>query len=100
MLEMCHFKNGFLENIANLGELEHKLNSWVIFLRLLLLKWCWFELGYGYLKSSVLMQGEHIVENPNSRSTIDNVYLFLACITKFWQEVYIRNYISLWLMLK
>lgn len=46
------------------------------------------------------MREKHNVENPNSRSTIDNVYLFLAHITEFWQEIYIRNDISLWLTLK
>ena len=48
----------------------------------------------------MLILGDRGVENPNSRSTIDNVYLLLACILKLWQEIHICNYISLWLVLK
>lgn len=35
----------------------------------------------------MLIHGDCGVENPNSRSTIDNVYLLLACILKLWQEI-------------
>lgn len=102
MLEVCHAKMNSHKALLILGDFQRKLKSRLIFGGLSFLKvqmvtvWSTLRLP----EIILLMQRKHNVENPNGRSTIDNLYLFLACITKFWQEIYIRNYISLWLMLK